>query len=128
MLRNTVTNADRHPSTTRNYPLSKKVIKLIADAWLLLGRHDYVCNRDCVALHLTGEPHSVTSVGFEQHQALIGDVIHLAVSDKHVFATAFDARQRAVALAHSRVSGNHFCVTGAAHAVANLTGPSLISG
>jgi len=68
------------------------------------------------------------SVGFEQRQALIGDVINLVVTDKHVFAAAFGALQRAVALAHFRVSGNHLCVTGAAHAVANLAGPSLISG
>src|SRR5580704_5906653 len=71
----------------------------------------------------------MTGMNLQIREALIRDVVYLSLGDEYVFGSGFHASQGAISRGHlgSSVRSDHFRVTGAAHAVANLARPCGIS-
>src|SRR5579871_3272765 len=97
-------------------------------AGLFLPTHRDVGYRNGVALHISGELHSVTCVGLKEREFLIGNVVYLAVAYKNILGSPLHARQGAIPIGHPGVRRSHFRVTSAAQAIANLARPGLARG
>ena len=96
-------------------------------AALFLSGHRDLGDGDRVTLHVARQRHSgVASVHLKQRAVLVGDFVNLTIADEDELTAALDAGQGAVTVGHPRVRARHFCVAGAAHAVADLAGPGLV--
>ena len=111
----------------QEYRPSRMGVPIFKTAGLFLSGHRDLGDGDRVTLHVARQRHSgVASVHLKQRAVLVGDFVNLTIADEDELTAALDTSQGAVTVGHPRVRARHFCVAGAAHAVADLAGPGLI--
>src|ERR1700722_14320233 len=89
----------------------------------VLLRH-YTGDLDGVARPLPGKRHVLAGIFLQIVKVLVINLENLALTHQHVFAAAFDARERAVFVRRQvRMGCPHLCVACAARAVRDLSGP-----